>query len=139
VTPRRSSHVQRCTPADAQGRLRNARKFLEVAELLTDEGQDPEYSSPSASLAVLAGIASADAACCHALGHRSRGQDHRDASGLVKLVEPGGVEAAKALNRLLDVKDEAQYGLYALAGQDLKSALRQGRSLLRFAEEVTRR
>lgn len=107
--------------------------------MLTDEGQDPEYSSPSASLAVLAGIAAADAACCHALGRRSRGQDHRAAAELIEQVEPGGMDAAKALNRLLDVKDEAQYGLYDVAGQNLKSALRQARSLLRFAEQTTRR
>jgi hypothetical protein len=107
--------------------------------MLTDEGQDPEYSSPSASLAVLAGIAAADAACCHALGRRSRGQDRRAAAELVELVEPGGKEAAQTLNRLLDVKDEARYGFYDVAGQNLESALRQVRSLLRFAEQTTRR
>jgi hypothetical protein len=135
---RSSGRTQPCTAADAQRRLGNARRFLEVAELLADE-EDTDYSSQSASLAVLAGIAAADAACCHALGRRSRGQDHREAARLLAQVTPGGVESARALNRLLDVKDEAQYGFFNVSGQDLKSALRQAHTLLNSAEQTIRR
>jgi hypothetical protein len=120
-------------------RLRHARKFLEVAELVAGEGSEIEYASQAAALAVLAGIAATDAACCKSLGRRSRGQDHRSAIALVGWVTPGGTRAAQALNRLLSLKDEAQYGLFDVGGQDLKSALRQAKELVRFAEETLRR
>lgn len=139
MSPRSSARTQSCSPADAATRLRHAHKFIEVAELVAGEGEDVEYSSQAAALAVLAGIAASDAACCKALGRRSRGQDHRAAIDLVEKVEPGGKQAAKALNRLLNLKDEAHYGLFDIGGQDLKSALRQANDLIGFAERTLRR
>jgi hypothetical protein len=139
VSPRSSGRTQRCTEGDATLRLRNAKKFIEVAELVGGESDDIEYASQAASLAVLAGIAAADAACCKALGRRSRAQDHRAASTLLEGVSPGGKQAAQSLNRLLNLKDEAQYGLLDVSGRDLKSAIRQATTLVAFAEEVLRR
>ncbi|HEU5061794.1 MAG TPA: hypothetical protein VFT79_01430 [Solirubrobacterales bacterium] len=103
------------------------------------EAGDVEYASAAAALAVLAGIAASDAACCAALGRRSRGQDHRQAIELLEQVAPGGAQAAKALRRLLSLKDEAQYGFFDVGGQDLQSALRQGAALVDFAAEVVQR
>jgi len=103
------------------------------------EAGDVEYSSTAAALAVLAGIAASDAACCAALGRRSRGQDHRQAAGLVEQVEPGGGQAAKALRRLLSLKDEAHYGLFDVSGQDLQAALRQAKALVEFAARAIQR
>jgi hypothetical protein len=54
-------------------------------------------------------------------------------------VRPGGDHSARTLNRLLDVKDEAQYGFFDVSGEALKAALRQSRALLEFAEQTTRR
>jgi len=139
VSPRHSGRTQTCSEGDATTRLRHAKKFVEVAELVAGEGDDVEYSSQATALAVLAGIAASDAACCKALGRRSRGQDHRAAATLVEDVTPGGKHAAKALNRLLSLKDEAHYGLFDVSGQDLKSALRQANDLVDFAEDVVRR
>ena len=136
MSRRRSERTQACSDADAETRLRNARKFLEVAELLAGESRDVEYSSQAASLAVLAGIAASDAACCRSLGRRSRGQDHRAAAELLAEVTPGGPEAARSLRRLLTLKDSAHYGLLDMSGQDLKAALRQARELIVFAERV---
>jgi hypothetical protein len=139
MTPRGSGRTQACSDPEAVVRLRNARKFVEVAELVADEGEETEYASQATSLAVLAGIAASDAACCKALGRRARGQDHREAAALVAQVEPGGRDAAKSLGRLLSLKDEAQYGLLDVGGQDLRSALRQARALVDFAEQIVRR
>jgi hypothetical protein len=139
VTPRHPARTQDCSDADAATRLRHARKFVEVAELVAGEGDEIEYASQAAALAVLAGIAASDAACCKALGRRSRGQNHKAAAVLVANVRPGGTQAARSLNRLLSLKDEAQYGLFDVAGQDLKSALRQANALVMFAEETLRR
>jgi hypothetical protein len=139
MSPRGASRTQPCSEGDATTCLRNARKFIEVAELVAGEGDDIEYSSQAAALAVLAGIAASDAACCKALGRRSRGPDHRGASNLVERVSPGGKQAAKSLNRLLSLKDQAHYGLFDVGGGDLKSALRQANGLIEFAEETLRR
>jgi hypothetical protein len=133
---RSTARTQPCSNRDAKARLAHARKFLEVAELVADEAEDLEYSSVAAALAVLAGIAASDAACCRALGRRPRGQDHRMAIELVDQVEPGGGDAGKALRRLLALKDEAHYGLLDVSGTDLKTALRQARALVDFGAEV---
>lgn len=130
------ARTQTCSDQDAKTRLAHARKFLEVAELVADEGDDLEYSSAAAAVAVLAGIAASDAACCKALGRRSRGQDHRAAIELVEQVEPGGGDAGKALRRLLALKDEAHYGFFDISGSDLKTTLRQARALVDFGAEV---
>jgi hypothetical protein len=130
---------QDCSPQEARNRLSHARKFLDVAEIAAgDHDQDPEYASAAASLAVLAGIAAADAACCKALGERSRSQDHHDAERFLRRVK-GGDEAAKQLNALLDLKDEAHYGLFDLNATELKKALRRARAVLVFADDVLRR
>ena len=139
MSPRPSGRTQTCSDADATTRLRHAHKFLEVAELVAGEGNEADYASQAAALAVLAGIAASDAACCKSLGRRSRGQDHRAAITLVEQVAPGGKRAAQSLNRLLSLKDEAHYGLFDVGGKDLKSALRQAGDLVRFAEETLRR
>src|ERR1700691_4416059 len=106
------TRTQTCTDEDAKTRLAHARKFLEVAELVAGEGDDQEYSSAAAALAVLAGIAASDAACCKALGRRSRGQDHREAATLVEQITPGGKAATNSLRRLVNLEDEAHYGLF---------------------------
>lgn len=139
MSQRASGRVQPCSKADAATRLRHARSFLEVAQLVAEEGEDVDYASAAAALAVLAGIAASDAACCAALGRRARGQDHREAAALVGRVEPGGTKAAASLRRLLSLKDEAHYGLFDVGGQQLKAALRQASELVEFAQAAVRR
>jgi hypothetical protein len=139
MTPRSSVRTQPCSAADARTRLEHARKFLEVAELAAGESTDVEYASATAALAVLAGIAASDAACCKALGRRSRAQDHRQAVELLEQITPGGSASANSLRRLLGLKDEAHYGLFDIAGQDGKAALRQASALVTFAEDILQR
>jgi hypothetical protein len=139
MSPRSSGRTQQCSEADARVRLRHASQFLEVAELVASEGEEIEYASQAAALAVLAGIAASDAACCKALGRRCRGQDHREAAALVTQITPGGKQAASSLRRLIDLKDEAHYGLFDLSGKDLKTALRQATAMVEFATGVLRR
>src|SRR5687768_6810213 len=54
--------TQTCGRAAARTRLAQARKFLEVADLVATEREIDESTSVAAALAVLAGIAAADAA-----------------------------------------------------------------------------
>jgi hypothetical protein len=99
------TRTEQCTPEQAQKRLADARKFLELAELASEESDATSFNVAAAN-AALAGIAAADAACCSALGERSRGEDHRDAIELVAQVSPGGSEAANALRRLLSAQEQ---------------------------------
>lgn len=127
----RAGRTQTCDRDDAVVRLDHARRFLEVAELVTDV--EPTVA---AALAVLSGIAASDAACCTALGLRSRGADHHEAEGLLERIAPGGREAANDLRRLIDLKDTAHYGLIQVGGQRLNAAMRQARRLIQFAEQT---
>jgi hypothetical protein len=42
----------------------------------------------------------------------------------------------KSLGRLLNLKAQAHYGLFDVAGRELKAALRQANDLVAFAEAV---
>jgi hypothetical protein len=133
----RSGRTQPCDRAQARTRLNHAEKSLEVAELVAGERAIPEPRSVAAALAVLSGIAASDAACCAALGRRSRGDDHRQAATLLREIEDGA-RAAKALLDLLDLKDTAQYGVIPITGRELTTALRRAKLLVAFAHQILR-
>lgn len=135
---RQRGRTQDCGLAEARTRAVSAGKSLEVALLIESEDEGA-FRSVAASLAVLAGIAAADAACCVALGRRSRGSDHHDAEALVAEIAPGGAEAATWLRRLIDPKDTAQYGIIFVSRDDLKVAMRQAEKRVAFANEAIRR
>lgn len=135
----RSGRSQPCDRTQARTRLDNAQKSLEVAELAAGEREIPASRSVAGALAVLSGIASADAACCAALGRRSRGEDHRDAAALLRQIVPAGDRAARELVELLNLKDTAQYGLIPITPRELTKALHRATRLLDFAGEVLRR
>ena len=135
MSPRQPPRTERCGESEARSRLRDARAQLDLASIATADSS-PEERKAASSCAVLAGIAAADAACCKALGQRSRSQNHRDAIGLVRDVSPGGPDAARQLERLLGLKDHAQYGFQDIGGQRLSAALRQAQALVAFAERT---
>jgi nitroreductase len=132
------TRTQDCGKPQAKTRLEDARQHLVYAEL---HGKDSKPSERKASVAtaVLAAIAAADAACCHALGERSRSDDHRDAVNLLKQVAPGGAEAGNKLQRLLSLKDESQYGFGGMSRQKHEVAIRQAKALVEFAEQTLQR
>ncbi|GAA3141334.1 hypothetical protein JOF29_000538 [Kribbella aluminosa] len=113
-----------CNRAQARVRLNQARAFLDVAELVEGEENDLSTDHVSAALAVLAGIAAADAACCTALGYRSRGQDHRRALALVAQAGSDGI------------KDNAHYGLVFVQPGQVKKAVRHARILVDGASKL---
>jgi hypothetical protein len=141
MTPR-AGRTQRCSEADARRRLQHSKQFLEVAELAAEDQRDDgslEYGNAAATLAVLAGIAAADAACCKALGRRSRTDDHDQAATLVEQIAPDGDDAAKSLRALVALKNDAQYGFYTVGSGELTKAVRGARKLVQFAERTVRR
>lgn len=139
MSPPRVGRTQGCAGAEGATRLAQARKFMEVAELVAGEEEIAESLSCAAALAVLAGIAASDAACCTALGERSRSQNHHDAEALLRRITPGGPAAAMSLRRLINEKDNAHYGLRNIGKQTLTTLLRQAGQLIEFADQVMRR
>lgn len=105
---------------------------------MTADEDDPtlEFGAAAASVAILAGIAASDAACCHALGRRSRSDNHHDAERLLVKITPGGKKAASQLRQLIDLKDAAHYGFITVTTKQLKRSLRQAEHLVEFAEKV---
>jgi hypothetical protein len=135
---RSKARTQDCGKTEAKTRLEDARQQLAYAEL-HGKNSKPSERKASVATAVLAAIAAADAACCHALGERSRSDDHRDAVNLVKQVAPGGADAGTKLQRLLNLKDESQYGFGGMGRQKQVIAIRQAKALVEFAEQTLQR
>ena len=84
MTPPAPVESLRARPPKCRGRRDQARAFLEVAELVLTE--DRREAHVAAALAVLGGIAAADASCGLSLGTWSRGQDHHQADLLDDVV-----------------------------------------------------
>jgi hypothetical protein len=135
---RSGTRVQPCSRTEATARLRDARAQLELANR-ADVTSGAAERKAAASCAVLAGIAAADAACCAALGQRSRSQNHRDASRLLREIHPDGSSAAGRFERLIGLKDQSQYGFDDLSGEKLAAAVRYATALVAFAERVLQR
>lgn len=135
---RASGRTHSCTREQARVRIDQARAFLDVAELVGEEPDDLASPGVAAALAVLAGIAAADAACCARLGTRSRGQDHRQAVQLLAQVGSDGRNLARTLGRLLDIKDGAHYGAVFVSRQKAVAAVRQARLLVDTATLLVR-
>jgi hypothetical protein len=134
-----SSRTAACTVADARTRLKTARAYLEVADLVLGEKEREEYLNVAAGLAVLAGSAASDAICCARLRIRHRGDDHRGAADLLRTATPDGSNLARVLLRLLDLKDEAHYGVMVVAARKANDAVRWARTLVdRASQEVER-
>jgi len=134
-----------CSKDDARNRFKRAESFLVVADLVLGErtetpeqDDDINLSGVAAALAVLAGIAAADAACCHRLGTRSRGQDHAQAIDLVKQIVPHGDDLARDLDRLLDLKDNSHYGILGVSDSDARKAVEWAHRMIDLTRSVLR-
>lgn len=134
--PRPKTRTQSCDRTAALSRLSQADAFLLAAELVVDDYTGDSTPSVAASLAVLAGIAAADAACCARLGVRARGQAHAEAVKLLATVEPGGSDMAKDLRRLLNRKDESQCGLTLVSSADAGRMISWSKRLLHLARKA---
>jgi hypothetical protein len=124
-----TSRTQRCGRPEARTRLEQAEAFVLAAELVLDDTTALANPGVAAALAILAGIAASDAACCARLRRRPRGQAHEEAVALLETVEPGGTEMAKDLKRLLQKKDTASYGVSFFS-------LREARDLVGWAKRL---
>lgn len=134
MTPRRSGRVVTCAPAECRARRDQARAFLDAAELVLTE--DRREAHVAAALAVLAGIAAADAICGLSLGKWSRGQDHAQAASLLGKVALRDQTLPTKLRRLLADKDAAHYSSTLITVEKAKAMVRQATALLAEAETL---
>jgi hypothetical protein len=116
----------------ARGRRDVGAKYLEVAELAATE--DGEAINVCVGLAVLAGIAAADAICVSALGHYYSGSDHAAAADLLGRVDK---VLASRLRSLISLKPGAHYGNALLTSAQRASALRAAHVLVDEARQRT--
>jgi hypothetical protein len=91
-----------------------------AAELVLEDTTAVANSGAEAALAILAGNAASEAACCARLRRRARGQTHEEAVAHLETVEPGGAEMARDLKRLLQKKDSASYGVSFFAPREAR-------------------
>jgi hypothetical protein len=125
--------TKRCDERVARDRHRYSTACILTAELILDEGSE-EFRTVAASLSVLAGIAAADSICCRRLHRMHRGSDHNKAVDLLQEALPKGSKDGAALSRLLDMKAEAHYGVYAVSGFKARNALRWAKQLHSVAQ-----
>lgn len=129
--------TQNCSRENALSRLQQAESFVEVADMVIT-GTENDVATPgvAAALAVLAGIAAADAACCAKLKMRPRGQDHKEAVPMLATVHPHGPQMSKDLGRLLRRKDDARYGLHLLGQRDAEKMVDWAKRIVGNARKV---
>jgi hypothetical protein len=132
MTPRRSGRVTTCSPAECRERRNQAHAFLDVAHLVLTE--DRREAHVAAALAVLAGIAAADAICGLTLAKWSRGQDHAQAVELLGDVALRDATLPAKLRRLLADKDAAHYSPTLISVDKAKTMVRYATALLAEAD-----
>ena len=128
--------TQPCDRSNALTRLAQAESFLLACELVVDDDGDEATPSVAAALAVLAGIAASDAACCARVGLRARGQSHAEAVEVLGTVEPHGSDMAKDLQRLLNRKDDSHYGLTFVSSAEASRMVGWAKRLLALARRA---
>lgn len=93
----------------------------------------------AAALAVLAGIAASDAICAYRLGQVHRGDDHRAAADLLQQATPDGKNLATTFTRLIDLKDQAHYGITVVPAPTARQAVQWATKLAaRARQEIER-
>ncbi len=100
-----SSRTRVVTASQVRGYLAKAEEYAAAAadELRAGRG------IAATSLAIHAGINSADAVCGARLGIRAAGKDHGQTLKLLAQAGKDGVELQKELRRLLPMKTKAEY------------------------------
>jgi hypothetical protein len=120
------------TPAGglAKARFDKAQEFLIVADTVADS----TYNA-AVVLAVMAGIAASDAILAHMAGWlpTSR-QPHDDAP--LRLRKAGYPHAAKQLQRLLAMKNVAQYQARAMSSKESEDAVTRAGRLVESARQL---
>jgi len=118
--------------AEALSHLGKATEFLEAAAAAVDHG----WYNAAASNAVTAGINAKDSLCFALVGQSAAADDHKAAVKELREASVHTREAAADLDRLVAMKDRAQYDRRDVTASDAKAALRRAKRLVGLAEET---
>jgi hypothetical protein len=119
-------------------RLRDARRFWEVAEAALD----PEHVNQAASNAILAVIAANDAVCLHLGEGKPRGRSHTEAATMLQEVcrgtawEGDAAKRSRQLVGILRLKTAVQYEGRLLDVADANRVMRQARRFIEWAQTI---
>lgn len=115
-------------------RLHAAHAYLKQARITAETATNSHERASAVSSAILAAIAAADAACALKLRQVWKGE-HAQAHTLLRQVVGAG-DAANALQRLVGQKAAVQYLAEAVTATKLEAALRQGQTVVDFADRL---
>ena len=101
----RPGRTKPVSAAQVRSYAAKAEEFAEAAA--SDLAADRNIAATS--LAIHAGINSADAVCGARLGKRAAGEDHDQVLDLLRQAGPDGTEVERDLRRLLPLKTKAEY------------------------------
>jgi len=116
---------------EAVAHLGKAQEFLDAADSANEMG----WTNAAASSAVTAGINAKDAMCFLLAGQSVAAENHREAVTELRRLGASTKEAATALDRLLGLKDRAQYDRRDVTKADADAAVRRAHLLV---DTVTR-
>lgn len=139
MSPRDRGKTVQAGPREARGRLDAARALVSVAELVHAEPDDPvlPLRGVVAALAVLGGIAAADAICAVRLGEMFRDDDHAQAVDLLARARPEGARVKTDFTRLIAVRDQVHYQAIVVTPAECVAAIRRAKRILAAAGEAT--
>lgn len=101
----RPTRTRPVSAAQVRAYAAKAEEFAEAAVSDLEAGRN----IAATSLAIHAGINSADAVCGARLGERAAGEDHDQVLALLRQAGPDGAEIERDLRRLLPLKTKAEY------------------------------
>ncbi len=101
----RPTRTRPVSAAQVRAYAAKAEEFAEAAVSDLEAGRN----IAATSLAIHAGINSADAVCGARLGERAAGEDHDKVLALLRQAGPDGAEIERDLRRLLPLKTKAEY------------------------------
>src|SRR5579859_6858540 len=126
------SRVRTGGRAEARAHLEKAREFMQAADAALREG----WPNAAAGSAVTAAINAKDALCPAMVGRTTAADDHRSAVGELRSLGAAGTEPANALDRLLGLKDRAQYDRRSLGAAEAHAAVRRAATIVQAAERA---
>lgn len=94
------------------------------------------HAVAATSLAIHAGISSADAVCGARLGRRAAGEDHEQAEALLAQAGADGAEVLRELRRLLPLKTRTEYEPASVAPGVAEKAVQRAQRCVAVARRV---
>lgn len=117
---------------DAKAHLKKAKEFLDAAQM----NLDAEMFNAATSNAVSSGVNSKDAICLKLTGSTTKAEDHKQAVPELKQAGAKGAELAPTLDRLIGLKNKAQYQTASVARADATKSIERATKLYDAAVEI---